>query len=423
MSKYKDPDIFGGGSEEPTFRDPEIFKTPEPEKETPKMEARPSERSFSQYATDRAKSVGMNLVRGLLSGGPLGLAIAGTREANQTIGDATDSVSYNAGGAVTDASAKVLPPEAAAALGYLTNLGTQAAVAYGTGKGLEKMAAPALDAAARRTMQMALKPPLEAHQKNFAPGVTKGRQAVHTLLTEGVNPTDVAKLEATRSALAAARQQELAKSGATISTSRVADYAPNALEKFRYGPLADEAVDVIGDVQRRFVGHQEIAGQADIPVQLAEKMKQGYQAAIGNKYGAISQNPTRAAIETEAEKQIARGLRELQAEAAPKASESLFRESALINAKKLAERRAAMSGNNQLMGLGWIANPLMWPLWLAERSPTIGGLMARGMYQGQNAIPLAAGSYAGGSYMANQGLAPGETPMLDLTGLGALYRK
>lgn len=413
---FKDPDIFSSPQKtDDGFKDAEIFAPAQTEAPVETQQAQKPKQTFGDYYKQRMTSGVRSLLKGFVTGGPAGLMTAGVGEANQTIGDAIDKVAYNAGGAVTDLTGS---PE----LGWAANTLTQAAPSVLGGKGAQLVMSPAMKSMGERIMQMALKPPLEAHQKMFAPGVSRAQAAINTLLEKGVNPADFEALETRRAALAVARQAETAGSGATLSVKDVADYVPNAMEKFRFGPLADEAVDVLGKVQQKFVNHPEIGGATEIPIQLAEKLKQGYQAAIGNKYGAMTPNQSATEIETAGEKQLARALRELQAKAAPKTAESLAEESALINAKKLAQRRAEMSGNNQLAGMAWI-NPAMLPYWIAERSPMLGGLMARSLYSGRDVVPMLGGSVAGGYAMAPQAVAPGESPSLDLAALGALYSR
>lgn len=408
----KDNDIFGDAASTATKRgDADIFKDVAAEARQETKQAEP----------EAPVDWKMNALKfGMFPG-------AAVKAGVDVLNNGIEKAAYNVGGAVTDKAASILPVErtnplqslipTAPEVGYLANLGTQFLPTLAAGNAAQKLGSPAMESGAQRLMQMALKPSLDAHQKMASPGVSKAQQAVETLLKEGFNPTDVAGMESRMGILAAGRAAEMAKSGATIPTKQVADYVPNALEQFKYGPNADEAVDALGKVQKTFLNHPEVAGQAEIPIQLAEKLKQGYQAAIGKKYGAPMAGQTSAEMELAGEKQIARGLRELQAQVAPQTAESLSREAALINAKKLGERRAAMTGNNQIMGLGWIANPMMWPMWLAERSPTVGGLMARGMYQSKDALPFAAGAYGAGRVMAPQGVAPGEDPMLDLVGI------
>ena len=405
MSKFKDPDIFGGGGDEPTYKDPEIFKTPEPEKPEPKFEAKKQERTFGEYVTDRAKSGAMNLARGYLMGGPLGLAGAGAQEASQTMGAAIEKVAYDAGGKVTDLTGSP-------AAGYVANVATQAVPTVLSGRAAQSVMSPSFEAAGRRLMQMALKPTYEAHRKG------KAAKAIDTLLEEGINPTE-GGVNALRSKIDDLNDEIKSRISASSGTVYVGDVDKAILDKldqFKKQVTPNADMKAVRDAWGEFRSHPLISGQPNIPVQTAQELKQGTYQSLGSKPYGEQQGAS-----VEAQKTLARGLKEGIAKAVPEVADLNKRESALLNAAALAERRSMMANNNQIVGLGWM-NPLMLPFWLAERSPMLGGLMARGMYSGRNFLPNVGGALAGGSVMAPQGVAPGETPMLDLTALGALYR-
>jgi hypothetical protein len=82
------------------------------------------------------------------------------------------------------------------------------------------------------------------------------------------------------------------------------DYVPNAYRGSLTAPLATQAIEDLGKVQTAFLEHPNIMGASEIPIQMAQDMKQGYQRAIGDKGYDVLKTPT-----TEGEKQIARGLR------------------------------------------------------------------------------------------------------------------
>lgn len=401
---YRDADIFGGDS--PEKRDADIFTAPPAEKSAPTMEPPQEEKSLGQYYVDRMKQAPLNMARGLLKGGMGGLAQAATGEALQTVGDATDKAAYNAGGAVTDVTGSP-------AAGYVANVATQALPTVLSGRGAQTLVSPAMESAGKRIMQAALKPTYQDLRKG------KGDRAVQTLLDEGINPTQggVNTLQSRVDELSQKVEKLISGSGARVSTTEVADTAAQAYPKFSKGPQAVTAADDIGKVQTAFMEHPAVGGAKDIPVQLAQEMKSGYQKAVGDKGYGEMKNAT-----TEGEKGIARGLREQISKAVPGVAETNAKESELINALKLAERRAHMSANNNIVGLGWMINsPLALPLWLAERSPALGGLMARALYSGRNVLPYGVGAGSAGALMAQQGVAPGQSPVLDLTGDGALY--
>jgi hypothetical protein len=247
-------------------------------------------------------------------------------------------------------------------------------------------------------MRSALKPTLDQ--------VRKGRAApaVETMLKDGegglfsmpgYNPTagGVEKMKAMVSDLADKVRNEIATSGATIPTRAVADYVPTAYPRFANGPQATQAIQDLGNVQEQFLNHPNVMGAQQIPIQVAQDMKTGYQKAISDKgYGELK-NAT-----TEGEKQIARGLRELIGEARPGIKEPLAREASIINALKMAERRVAVDANKNPIGLGWVGQPWMIPFWLWDRSALGKSLVARALSSGN--YPALTGATAGARYQS-----------------------
>ena len=292
-------------------------------------------------------------------------------------------------------------PGVANAAGFAADLGSAFIPMIPAGKAAST-AAPAFEKTGQVLMRSAMKPTLQE--------VKRGRAAtaVQTMLDEGLNPTasGVEKMKAKIAELGETVQDAISTSGATISTKEVADYVPSALDRFKNGPLASQAVDDLGKVQTAFIEHPNVQGAKDIPIQLAQAMKSGYQKAIGDKgYGELK------SAMTEGEKQIARGLREKIAEAVPSVTNPLSRESDLIRALKIAERRVAVDANKNPIGLGWLAQPWMVPFWMWDRSALAKAMTARGLYSGSEQIPTNLGRLGGG--LMYEGARPDQ---------GALYK-
>jgi hypothetical protein len=304
-------------------------------------------------------------------------------------GTGVPKLMYEAGGKLTDLlSGGHLPPEMSAGLGAMVNA-IPDALQMALGGNVGATANPVSQDIARWLMRSALKPSGQANPAKTA-------AAVETMLKEGVNPTTggVDQLKGTLSTLGKQVNESIAKSGATIDTTAVADAVPNALERFKNGPLANQAVEDLGKVQTTFIEHPNVSGAKEIPVQVAQDMKQGYQRAVGDKgYGELK-SPT-----TEGEKQIARALREQIAEKVPAVTAPLQREQAVINALKMAERRAAVDANKNPIGLG-ILNPAYLPIWLWDRSTLGKALTARSLYSGN--VPALMGAGGGALYGSMQ---------------------
>lgn len=154
------------------------------------------------------------------------------------------------------------------------------------------------------------------------------------------------------------------------------------------------------DQARGELAAHRASGGGGIPVQLAQQMKQGTYKALGDRaYGE------QKGASAESQKTLARGLKDEISAAVPEVAAKNKRESDLINAAKLAERRVLMDANKNPLGLG-ILNPAMLPLWLWDRSPVAKSLVARGIYSGREQLPALAARTGIGALMAPYGQAP-----------------
>lgn len=132
------------------------------------------------------------------------------------------------------------------------------------------------------------------------------------------------------------------------------------------------------------------AAGATMPVQLAQKMKQGTYQVLAKKYGQIG------SADTEAQKGLARGLKEEIAKAVPDVGALNAKESELINALNVSERRALMDMNKNPMGLAGLAHsPAAWAAFMADKSALFKSLAARALNT-SSAAPRYAGGALGG---------------------------
>ena len=360
----------------------------------PAATAAPSQAPGSQPLpswSDRMQSGGLNLAKGLLTGGPTGLITAGAKEAFTTMSDLTDRGAYKAGGAVTDiASGMGASPEVAGGAGYATNVATQAApVVLGAlaGKAVEKPT----KWLARKLMASSVKPTVVDWRKG------KAVRGIETLLREGVNPTPAGmdKLRGMADDITPQIEKALEGSTARISKGAVADRLRETTAKAsqQVNPQAD--VRAIENAWTEFMAHPQLANKADMSVQQAQAMKQGTYRALNDKvYGELQ------GASTEAQKALARGLKEEISAAVPKVAPLNARQSELINALKVTERRALMDLNKNPAGLALIA-PTKSALvaFLADKSALFKSLLARSLYSGT--AGTAAGA-AGGAVVGEQ---------------------
>ncbi len=230
---------------------------------------------------------------------------------------------------------------------------------------------------AQSLMQSAIKPTI----KQLRTGEAK--TAVDVLLKHGINPTEggVEKLGALIDDTDQALSNAIGNSNATVSKQTVLNHLNQTKADFatQVNPLSDMAA--IENVGTEFAQHPQLPSD-NIPVQLAQDLKRGTYQVLKGKYGEAG------SASTEAQKALARGLKEEIANAVPEVSPLNAELSDLIKAKNVAERRALMSGNLNPTGLAALAkNPLSAGAFLLDRSSLAKSLLARGVNRA--ADPLA----------------------------------
>lgn len=346
--------------------------------------------SFGQNMGD----MGVAALRGVIKGGPFGLATGAVGEGMRQFGQGVDKVAYETGGSVTDALAPYTSPEVAGGAGYLSNLATQSLPVFAGGL-LGSATKPTMQDTARSLMQSAVKPTLADMQKG------KAARAIETLLKEGINPTKggVEKLRSMADDITPQIEKAIEGSTARISKGAVADRlratARNASDQVN--PQSD--IRAIENAWTEFMSHPQLAGKADMSVQRAQAIKQGTYRAMGDKpYGELQ------GAATEAQKALARGLKEEISKAVPEVASLNARQSELINALKVSERRALMELNKNPAGLALIApNKAALAAFLADKSALFKSLLARGLYTGGAPTASTIGATAGGVIGAESG--------------------
>lgn len=226
------------------------------------------------------------------------------------------------------------------------------------------------DAMARKLMASALKPTIKQWRTGQAD------RAISTMLDEGINATSsgVEKLGSRIHDLNAEIQNAIQGSSATVDRGRVLAAIDPVRARFanQVSPTSD--LSAIQSVADDFAAHPAIAGNS-IPVMMAQQLKQGTYRTLKGKYGEVG------SAATEAQKALARGLKEEVAGAVPAVAPLNARESALIDALAVAERRTMMDANKNPVGLAAIApTPAMFAAFLADRSGALKSLAARGMH-------------------------------------------
>lgn len=342
--------------------------------------------------SDRMISGAANLGLGLATGGPIGLAAAGGGEALKTISDYMNKGAYNIGGATTDVLAPHVSPEVAGGAGYAANIATQS-VPTVLGGLVGKAAQPAIQSAGKRAMQSALKPTA----KDLLSG--NAGKAVGTMLDEGVNVSagGAAKLQSTIDELNKQVSGKIASSPAQINRARPAQQLAETLKKFKTQAASGSDERAILDVWKDYTRHFP----GDMPIQKAQAVKQGTYKALAGKYGEVG------SASTEAQKALARGLRQSIEKEIPEVAQLNAKESALINALTQVERRTGAAGNRDIGGLAWIANdPKAAAAFFAGRSELFKSIVARMLYSGSGPVTTGAGATIGAAMGAESGRSP-----------------
>lgn len=296
-----------------------------------------------------------------------------------------------AGGAVTDyLSSKGVPPQIAGFEGMMTKMLPDLATLPlgGIGGGATARAGGvALQNIGKSWMQQAVKPTLETLKSGEA------AIAIDTMLKKGINPTPggVEKLRDMIDVLNVQIKDAIASSTETVNKGNVGKSLIDTFNKFKkqVNPKAD--LEAIRKSWMEFRSHPDLIGKTEIPVQKAQELKQGTYDILRKKYGQLG------SAETEAQKGLARGLKEGIAEKIPQIAGLNAEESKLIKTLNVAERRALMSMNNNAGGLAWLTtDPKKFAAFVADKSPLFKSLLARMAYStGVSIAPSGAAVGAG----------------------------
>ena len=253
--------------------------------------------------------------------------------------------------------------------------------------------APVMEKAATGLMKSALKP----SSKDIISG--DAAKAITTLLQEGANISikGATKIRELINKLSSEVAQKISASPATVDKAHAASEVYKTLQKFRnqVNPGADsEAILKSWTEFNKMIANK-------IPVQEAQALKQGTYKVLADKYAKMGAVENEAS--TQAQMSMARGLRQGIEEAVPGVGQLNAKESALINALEMAERRAGIGGNKDVGGIAWLANnPTVAAAMMADRSAAFKSWLANKIYSLRNTAPAAVGAGTTGIYQASQ---------------------
>lgn len=252
---------------------------------------------------------------------------------------------------------------------------TEQAAYQATGSGLVKLGGYV----APKLMQSAVKPAYKMVEK--AVKKVEIPRVVQTLLKEGVPVTQsgIGKINSLLASTNDEIAEVIAKSTAKVYPEAVADAAQGVITQAgkQVAPVADQAAaeGVVDQFMRVHGGAMRPA--TPLTVAEAQALKQGTYKAIGSRAYGETQG---AALE--AEKALARGLKEGIETAHPSVKGLNAREGALIEARDAIAKRVGLAANRDPGGIGWIAeNPKSFLAFLLARSPAVKSMIANGMYK------------------------------------------
>lgn len=237
--------------------------------------------------------------------------------------------------------------------------------------------------------------------------------AIRTLLDNGLNVSKagVEKLRGMIDDLNTQISDKIGASTAQIDPQRVVNALGSTEQRFanQVAPTAD--LNSIAGVKQDFLNN---AGAGPIPVQLAQKVKQGTYGVLRDKFGQLG------TADTEAQKGLARGLKDEIAAAVPDVGSLNAKESELLATLGVTERAAGRSANKNLLGLAGLAvtHPAEFAAFMADRSPVAQSLIARSLNALGRGMPAGVNALAGPAAFraipstARTGLqaGPGSTP-------------
>ncbi len=194
----------------------------------------------------------------------------------------------------------------------------------------EKLYQSALKPAKKAVLSGAADKAIQAGLENEIPVSAKGAERLHGLVDD-LNTAIKDKIDAG------------ARGGVTIDPNAVAQRADQIRGRFssQVNPAAD--LNAIDASKAEFLAGP---GAGPIPADLAQQIKQGTYQQIRKSYGQLS------SAQVEAQKALARGIKEELVSAFPEIAGMNAQESKLLGLDSLLENAVARIGNQQMFGIG-----------------------------------------------------------------------
>lgn len=223
---------------------------------------------------------------------------------------------------------------------------------------------------AENIMLSTLKPTLRQHE------LGEGRAAARTLLNERANVTEggIRKLRGMIDSINSRIEKIIETSGKRVDLKHVVDAIDEEYAKTKYQALPAEDLATIRKGLNEFLANHPLVKpySSDIPLDVAQRIKQGTYRRIEDKFGELS------SADVQTQKAIARGLKEGIVKAEPSLRWLNKRESELLNAMNVTERRVFMDLNKDHGSLAYYYhNPKAAAAMIAGKSAPFRSLFAR----------------------------------------------
>lgn len=326
---------------------------------------------------------------------------------------------YDTGSYISDLATKFgVSPEISGGLGAAANVGIESIPMIAGGE-ISKLASPAFRTTAEKLMQSALKPTLRELKSGQA------ATAVNTMLDSGINMSKggINALKNRIDAIDEKITSAISSSTDTVTVSDILKPLKDKLEQVKMQVTPDADVSAVKSAWDEFLNHpllskatpaQKIDSlilnskgspatstiipeipSSDVPVQLAQQLKTGTYRELSKKYGEVG------ATSTEAQKAIARGLKDAIAEKVVGISDLNSAQSKLLDTLSIAEKRVLLEGNKNPIGLSALATtPERMALYVADKSSLFKSLLARLINAGREQVPATVGRLGVAGYEA-----------------------
>lgn len=357
----------------------------------------PKARTWADVAADALPMIGgaLGSVAGGAGGTVAGMGVGAVPGAmigaasGSAIGESARQLLNRARGAEAPQSATAAAQDLAMAVG-------ENAAAEGAGQVL----GAGMKAAAPWLMAKVLKPSLSVLEeyKTTAPRMAK------LLLDEGVNVTEggLAKLKGLLHANTAKIDAAVAAAPGVIPKKEVAAELANTAARVAKQTNPTEGLKAIGDTAEEFLNHPVYTGDLTVPE--AHAMKKATYQKLGNAYGEMK------SASVEAEKALARGLKNAVADRTPGLAAMNAREAELMGAGEAVARRVATNTNADPVGILWASHdPAMFIAGLIQKQPVVRSMLANGMWANASRVAKVAPNVLRSAiYAIAEGVTPSE---------------